>query len=264
MSAPVNTSRLSTLDIRGFKIRREKIAALTAYDFPAARWCDDAGIDVVLVGDSMNSVVYGERDTLSISVSDMIRPVRAVVRGTERAMVVADLPFLSYEISPEEAIRSAGRFIQEAGAGAVKLEGGRDRSQTVQRLTEAGIPVMGHIGLTPQRILAMGKYRMHGKEALEKELLMADATALCEAGAFAIVLECVDSKLSAEITAAIPIPTIGIGSGFDTDGQILVLHDLLGFTQGRVPKFVTPEAQLGTLATEAIARYRTRIKEHQK
>lgn len=261
VSATIHNSRLSTVDIRAFKTRREKIAALTAYDFPGAKWCDSAGIEIVLVGDSMNNVVYGEKDTLSISVADMIRPVRAVVKGTERAMVVADLPFLSYEISPEDAIRSAGRFIQEAGAGAVKLEGGRDRAVTVQKLTEAGIPVMGHIGLTPQRILSMGKYRMHGKEASEKEILMADAVALYEAGAFAIVLECIDPKLSAEITAQIPIPTIGIGSGSETDGQILVMHDLLGFTQGKVPKFVTPEAALGALATEAIARYRTRTKE---
>jgi 3-methyl-2-oxobutanoate hydroxymethyltransferase len=261
LSSTIQSSRLSTLDIRSFKSKDEPIVALTAYDFPQARWCDAAGVDILLVGDSMNSVVYGERDTLSITVEDMIRPVRSVVRGSSRAMVVADLPFLSYEISAEDALRSAGRFVKDAGAGAVKLEGGAERASTVLKLSQAGIPVMGHIGLTPQRILSMGKYRMHGKEVSEKDQLIADAQALCDAGAFAIVLECVDSALSIEITKLLPIPTIGIGSGKGTDGQILVLHDLLGFTEGKVPRFVTPEASLGALATEAIGRYCKRTKE---
>lgn len=223
---------------------QNKISMLTAYDYPTAVLLDEAGIDVLLVGDSVATVIYGEENTLSVTMEDLLRHTRAVSRGAKRALVVGDMPFMSYQVSVESALQNAGRFLKEAGAQAVKLEGGNEVANTVQAITRAGIPVVGHIGLTPQSICAMGNYRMHGKTQEERKMLIESAQALANAGAFAIVLECVESSLAEEITQAIPVPTIGIGAGEQCDGQVLVTHDLVGLTAGRVPRFVHPLASL--------------------
>mgnify|MGYP000473426785 CR=1 FL=1 len=223
---------------------QQKITMLTAYDYPTAVLLDESGIDILLVGDSVGTVMYGEKNTLSVTMEDMLRHTRAVIRGTQRALVVGDLPFMSYQVSVSQAVENAGRFLKEAQAHAVKLEGGLEMAETVRALTRAGIPVVGHIGLTPQSIHAMGNYRMHGKTPEESLQLLASAAALAEAGAFALVLECVQEKLAEEITQAISIPTLGIGAGPHCDGQVLVTQDLVGLTAGRVPKFVQPLASL--------------------
>jgi len=261
MSAQTLTRRLTTLDLAKMKTQQQPIACLTAYDYPSARFCEQAGVDVILIGDSMNNVVYGEKDTLSLTVQDMIRPVRAVVQATTHAMIVADMPFLSYQTSLSEAVVQAGRFVKECGAQAVKLEGGSEWAATIETLVRIGIPVMAHIGLTPQRVHAMGGYRMHGKQDLERKLLLSDAKAVQNAGAYAVVLECVEPTLAEEITRELSIPTIGIGSGNATDGQILVYHDLLGLTEGQTPKFVQPTAQLRAPTIDAISRYVERVKD---
>jgi 3-methyl-2-oxobutanoate hydroxymethyltransferase len=224
--------------------QRARITMLTAYDYPTARILDDAGVDVLLVGDSVGTVIYGEPNTLSVTMEDMIRHTRAVARGAKRALVVGDLPFMSYQVSVEQAVTNAGRMLKEAQAQAVKLEGGTEVEPVIRAITRAGIPVVGHIGLTPQSIHAMGSYRMHGKSDDERRYLMDSARAVAAAGAFAVVLECIEEKLAAEITREISIPTIGIGAGAACDGQVLVTHDLVGLTSGHVPRFVTPTAQL--------------------
>lgn len=252
--------RLNAADIRGMK-RREKIAMLTAYDFGTARLLDESGVDMLLVGDSLGSVIYGDEDTLSVTMDEMVRHTRAVAKGSSRAMVVGDMPFLSYQVSIEEAVRNAGRFIQEARAHAVKLEGGEAFADTVKAIVRAGIPVCGHIGLMPQNLRVMGQYRMFGKEKLEAEKLFEDAKAIENAGAFCLVLECVEKNLAQEISETVSIPTIGIGSGEGTDGQVLVIHDLLGLTHGYVPRFVKPTASLGPLVSDAVGDYIKRTKE---
>lgn len=223
---------------------QERLTMLTAYDYGTALFLDAAGIDMLLVGDSLATVVYGEPNTLSVTMEDMIRHTKAVSRGAQRALVVADMPFMSYQVSVEMAVQNAGRFLKEAGAQAVKLEGGAEMTDRIAAITRAGIPVMAHIGLTPQSIHAMGRYRMHGKSEQERRYLLESAQAVCEAGAFAVVLECVEESLAKQITAEIPIATIGIGSGNACDGEVLVIHDLVGLTPGRTPQFAKPEAQL--------------------
>ncbi len=223
---------------------QSKITMLTAYDFPMATLLDDAGVDALLVGDSLGTVIYGEPNTLSVTMEDMIRHTRAVARGAKRALVIADMPFMSYQVSVEQAVANAGRFLKEASAQAVKLEGGAEMAETIRAITRAGIPVCAHIGLTPQTLHAMGNYRMHGKSEQERRYLLESAREVERAGAFAVVLECVEESLAREITAAIEIPTIGIGASPHCDGQVLVSYDLLGLTAGRVPKFVTQTAQL--------------------
>lgn len=239
---------------------KEKLTMLTAYDYPMAKLLDQAGIDILLVGDSVMTVLYGESNTLAATMEDMLRHTRAVSRATQRALVIGDMPFMSYQISPEQAVLNAGRFLKEAGAQAVKLEGGIEIADQIRAITRAGIPVMAHIGLTPQTIHAMGTYRMHGKTESEQNYLKQSAQAVADAGAFAVVLECVEAQLAAEITKSISIPTIGIGAGPQCDGQVLVTHDLVGLTVGHVPRFVNPLASLKDGLTQAAQAYIERTK----
>ncbi len=250
---------LTALDILRRK-GKEKIAALTAYDFPIATMLDEAGIDLILVGDSMGNAVYGNPNTLSVTVEDTLRHTQAVSRAVKHALVVADMPFGSYQPSVETAVRNAVRFLAEGSAHAVKLEGGRSMADTIRRLVEIGIPVMGHVGLTPQSIHQLGGYQMQGKNGADADRLMAEASAVAEAGAFSVVLECIQPELAAQITKHIPIPTIGIGSGPDCDGQILVSNDLFGLTVSYVPKFVKPLANARALITEAAQGFVRQVK----
>ncbi len=247
--------KVTTETFRRKKAAGEKIAMITAYDYGAARLVERAGVDSILVGDSLGMVVLGYDSTLPVTMEDMLRHTRAVSRGAERALVVGDLPFLSYQASPEEALRNAGRFLQEAGAAAVKLEGGREFAPTVRRLVAAGIPVMGHLGLTPQSVNQFGGYGLQAKEAAAAAALLEDARALAEAGAFAIVLEKIPREVAAAVTAAVPVPTIGIGSGPDCDGQVLVFHDLLGMFEAFRPRFVKQYAAVGEIIADAVGRY---------
>ncbi|HXM99379.1 MAG TPA: 3-methyl-2-oxobutanoate hydroxymethyltransferase [Candidatus Dormibacteraeota bacterium] len=234
----------------------EKITCLTAYDYPTARLVDEAGIDVILVGDSVGMVVLGYETTLPVTMEEILHHTRAVRRGVKHALLVADMPYGSYHDDVNVAVRNAIRLVKEAGAEAIKLEGGERRLELVSRLTEAEIPVMGHLGLTPQSVNAFGGYRVQGKSASAAEQLLRDAHALEAAGAFAIVLEAVPRELAAEITRSIKIPTIGIGAGPDCDGQILVLHDLLGLTFGEPPKFARQYANLNEIISTAVREYR--------
>lgn len=230
--------KLTAPDLIKWKRKGRKIPVLTCYDFSFARILDAADIPVLLVGDSLGQVVLGYENTLPVTVEDMIHHTRAVVRGTSRALVVADLPFMSYQASAADAVRSAGRLVQEGRADAVKLEGGARSLDAVKAIVETGIPVMGHLGLTPQSILAFGGYRVRGKLKEEAARLLVDAQRLSEAGCFAIVLEMIPAPLARKVSAEIPIPTIGIGAGPDCDGQVLVVHDLLGLFTEFTPKFV--------------------------
>jgi 3-methyl-2-oxobutanoate hydroxymethyltransferase len=232
-----------------------QLTMLTAYDYPTACFLDEVGIDMLLVGDSVGTVIYGDPNTLSVTLDDMIRHTRAVSKAAKRALVIADMPFMSYQVNVESAVINAGRLIKEASAQAIKLEGGLEVSGTVRAITRAGIPVVGHIGLTPQSINAMGTYRMHGKSVEERAYLLESAVSLEEAGAFSIVLECVEPGLAQEISQKLSIPTIGIGSGADCDGQVLVTHDLVGLTVGRVPRFVHPLASLKEPLKMAVTEY---------
>ena len=225
------------------------LVMVTAYDAPTARIADDAGVDVILVGDSVAMVVLGYEDTLQVTVDDMAHHVAAVGRARPRALVVADLPWLSYHLSAEDAVRNAAALVR-AGAAAVKLEGGRSRVPVVEALVDAQIPVMGHLGLTPQSVHALGGYRVQGQQAEAAAGLVDDARALAAAGCFAIVLECVPREVARLVTESVPVPTIGIGAGPDCDGQVLVLHDLLGLEDRIVPKFVR---RYGTVKADAVA-----------
>src|SRR5213593_4687834 len=240
--------------IRAMK-RVQRIGMLTAYDYPTAKIADAAGTDIILVGDSLGMVVLGYPDTLSVTVEDMIHHTRAVVRGTQRALVVGDMPYMSYHISIEESVRNAGQFIR-AGANAVKIEGGKpQRIRTVEAIRDAEIPVMGHIGLTPQSVNVVGGFKLQGKNADDARRLLDEAIALDRAGCFSIVLECVPEELASLITDRVSIPTIGIGAGPSCDGQVLVFHDLLGMYDGHTPKFVRRYANIGDEMRKAIARY---------
>jgi 3-methyl-2-oxobutanoate hydroxymethyltransferase len=232
-----------------------RIAMITAYDFPSAKAADAAGADVILVGDSLGMVVLGLPDTLQVTVADMLHHTRAAARGTARALLVGDMPYLSYHVSTEESVRNAGEFIR-AGAHAVKIEGGKaQRIKTIQAILDAEIPVMGHIGLTPQSVNALGGFKLQGKNVDDARRLMDEAVALDQAGCFSIVLECVPSELAAMITERVSIPTIGIGAGPHCDGQVLVFHDLLGLYDAHTPKFVRRYASLGDEMRAAIGRY---------
>jgi 3-methyl-2-oxobutanoate hydroxymethyltransferase len=234
------------------KARGEKITCLTAYDYSFARILDEAGVDILLVGDSLGCVIQGQPNTLAVTMEEMIYHTRAVGRGRSRALLVSDMPFLSYQINRDEAVRNAGRFLQEAGAEAVKLEGGVAQRETIEATTKAGIPVMGHIGLTPQSVHAFGGYKLQGKDREARERILRDARAVEEAGAFAVVLEGMPAVLAREITAALNIPTIGIGAGPECDGQVLVIHDMLGLFDDFVPKFVKRYAELKPSMTAAV------------
>src|SRR5579864_6699604 len=239
----------------GLHSKSEKITCLTAYDYPSARLLDEAGVDVILVGDSLSMVVLGHESTLPVTLEDMLHHTRAVRRGVRRALVVSDMPFGSYHTDTSESLRNAVRFVKEAGAEAVKAEGGERRLELIARLTEAEIPVMGHVGLTPQSVNALGGYRVQGKTTDSAEQLLRDARAVEVAGAFAVVLEAVPRELAAQITRELRIPTIGIGAGPDCDGQILVIHDLLGLTFGKTPKFARQYADVGNLIAKAARDY---------
>jgi len=233
----------------------KKIVCLTAYDYPTARLLDEAGVDVILVGDSLAMVVLGYDSTLPVTLDEMIHHARAVRRGTKHALLVADMPFGSYHSDNAESLRNAVRFVKEAGVEAVKVEGGERRLELIARLTEAEIPVMGHIGLTPQSVNALGGYRVQGKTTDGAEQLLRDARAVEAAGAFAVVLEAVPRELAAQITHELRIPTIGIGAGPDCDGQILVVHDLLGLTFDQTPKFARKYANVGETISSAVRGY---------
>jgi 3-methyl-2-oxobutanoate hydroxymethyltransferase len=234
---------------------KKRITCLTAYDYPTARLMDEAGVDVVLVGDSVAMVVLGYESTLPLTMEESLHHTKAVRRGVQRALVVADMPFGTYQGDVNEALKNAVRFVKEAGAEAVKVEGGERRLEVIARLTEAEIPVMGHVGLTPQSVNAMGGYRVQGKTAGGAEQLLRDARAVEAAGAFSIVLEGIPRELAAEITKSVRIPTIGIGAGPDCDGQILVLHDLLGLTFQEPPKFARRYANVGEVISQAVREY---------
>jgi len=234
----------------------EKVVCLTAGDFATACLLDAAGLHLVLVGDSLANTLLGYETTLPVTMEQMLHHTAAVVRGVRQALVVADMPFMSYQVSDEQALTNAGRFLKEAGADAVKIEGGRVRQSCVRRLTENGIPVLGHIGLTPQSIRAMGGYKVQGRLPAEAEALLADAAALEAAGVFGIVLECVPRELAAQITAAVSVPTIGIGAGAACDGQVLVTSDMLGIASAVAPSFVKRYAELGQAMTAAFEAYR--------
>ena len=252
-------SKITTAVLKDKKNKNEKITMLTAYDYSLAGMVDAAGIDMILVGDSLGMVVLGYDSTLPVTMEDMIHHTKAVVRGTKNSMVVGDMPFLSYHISREESVRNAGRLIQEGGAHAVKLEGGQERVDTVKAIIDAQIPVVAHIGLTPQSVNQFGGFKVQGKDLETANKLIADAKALEAAGAFSIVLECVPAMLAKRITEEVGIPTIGIGAGQYCDGQVLVINDMLGMFTGHIPKFVKKFANLQPLIIEALTAYKTEV-----
>jgi 3-methyl-2-oxobutanoate hydroxymethyltransferase len=239
---------------------QERIAMMTAYDAPSAALLDGAGIDVLLVGDSVEMTVYGESSTLSATMDSMVRHARAVSRAAKRSLVVGDMPFLSYQAEAAEAVRNAGRFLSEAGCAAVKVEGGRRVLPAVEAILAADIPVMGHVGLTPQSYRKLGGYKVQGREVDEAREILEDARALSSAGCFAIVLEAVPATLASEITRAIPVPTIGIGAGASCDGQVLVFHDVMGLSPNLKPKFVRRYADLSTAISEAARAFARDVK----
>lgn len=254
-------SKITTLKLREKKEQGEKITVLTCYDYSMAKILDGASIDVLLVGDSMGMVLLGNDTTIPVTMDEMIIHTRAVARGAQNAMVVGDMPFLSYHISIAETLRNAGRFLQEAGANAVKLEGGREVAPTVAAITAAGIPVMGHLGLTPQSVNKLGGNRVQGKDEASARAIIEDALALQDAGAFAIVLECIPAPLAKMISEKLTIPTIGIGAGPYCDGQVLVINDILGMYTDFTPKFVKQYASLHTVIHEAVSQYREDVKD---
>ncbi len=247
--------RLTIRHIRRMKQRGERIAMLTAYDYTSARLAEAAGVSFLLVGDSLGMVVLGHDSTLPVTLDAMIHHARAVVRGTSKALVVADLPFMTYNVSPEQALQNAGRMMQEAGVQAIKLEGGQYLAPVVERLTACGIPVMGHLGLTPQSIHQLSGFRVQGRDTDTAQRLADDALALQQAGAFSVVLELVPTELARRISQSLAIPTIGIGAGNGCDGQVQVWHDVLGLYEDFVPKHTKQYATLGNTIRAALSRY---------
>jgi 3-methyl-2-oxobutanoate hydroxymethyltransferase len=254
------TAKSTVLTFRDKRGRGEPIVMVTAYDYPTARAADEAGVDAILVGDSLAMVVLGHPNTLSVTMDEMLHHARAVARGAQRPLLVGDLPFMSYQADEAEAVRNAGRFLQ-AGMDAVKLEGGRALASTAAAIVRAGIPVQGHVGLTPQSIHALGGWKVQGRTAEAARELLEDALALEGAGCFSIVLESVPDRLAAYVTERLSIPTIGIGAGAGTSGQVLVAHDLLGLFDRFTPKFVKRYAELGPAMREAFAAYRREVQE---
>ena len=255
MSTQVAISKITTAMIRDKKKKGEKLTMLTAYDFPTASVVDEAGVDMILVGDTLGMVVLGYDSTLPVTMDVMIHHTKAVCRAVKHAMVTGDMPFLSYQISPEDALRNAGRFLQEAGAEAVKLEGGREVAEIVRKIATAGIPVMAHLGLTPQSIHQFGGFKVQGRNEAAALRIMEDAKILEQAGAFSVVLECVPTPLARTITESLGIPTIGIGAGVHCDGQVLVIHDLLGMFERFTPTFVKQYANLNQQMKVAVTQY---------
>lgn len=254
-------AKITTQTVVDMKRNGEKISMITAYDFTMAQIVDQAGIDIILVGDSASNVMAGYDTTVPMTLEHMIYHTSCVVRGTEKALVIADLPFMSYQVTPEEALINAGRMMKEAGAHAVKLEGGKPISDTVKKIVEAGIPVMGHLGLTPQSIYQFGTYKVRAQEEEEAKNLIEDAKLLEEAGCFAIVLEKIPAKLAAQVSSSLSIPTIGIGAGVDCDGQVLVIHDMLGMNKGFNPRFLRRYADVHSVMTDAVQNYIKDIKD---
>jgi 3-methyl-2-oxobutanoate hydroxymethyltransferase len=251
-----NRQKVTTATLADKKSRREPITCLTAYDYATARLVDEAGIDIILVGDSLAQVVLGYDNTLPVTMEEMLHHTRAARRAVKRAFFVADMPYASYHVGVKEALRNATKFVKYGGAEAVKLEGGSKRIEIVTALVDAEIPVMGHIGLTPQSVNAMGGYKVQGKSLAAIENLMRDAVALDNAGVCSIVLEGIPREVAAMITAEVSVPTIGIGAGPECDGQVLVIHDLIGMTFTSPAKFVRRYAAVGTLVSEAIGEFK--------
>ncbi len=252
--------KMTAPEIRGMKERGEKIVCLTAYDYCFARILDEAGIDLLLVGDSLGSVVQGHESTLPVTVEDIIYHTRAVIRGRRRALVVSDMPFMTFQLGVDEAKRNAGRLVQEGGAEAVKLEGGVTQAPAIEALVKMGVPVMGHVGLTPQSVHQFGGYRIQGRGEADARAILDDAMAVEEAGAFAVVLEGIPVQLAREITQRLNIPTIGIGAGMHCDGQILVVHDMLGLFDDFTPKFVKRYADLKETIGGAVRSYMDEVR----
>ncbi|AII60848.1 3-methyl-2-oxobutanoate hydroxymethyltransferase [Dehalococcoides mccartyi] len=251
--------RTTISQLKEMKQNKQKIAILTAYDYPTAQILDKAGIPAILVGDSLGMVVLGYDSTVSVTMEDMLHHLKAVVRGSQKALIIADMPFMTYHLSPEQALLNAGRFIQEGGAQAVKLEGGVNVADKVKRIVDCGIPVMGHIGLTPQSVNQLSGFKVQGKTLATALSLIEDAKALEKAGAFAIVLETMPAELAAIITAGISIPTIGIGAGEECDGQVQVISDMLGMFTDFVPKHTKRYADLNGSITKAVSEYAAEV-----
>lgn len=255
----MKSEKVTTTTIKQKKVEGKPITMLTAYDYPMAKIVDESGIDMILVGDSLGNVVLGYESTIPVTMEDVIHHTKAVCRGVSRAMVVADMPFLSCHVSKEEAVRNAGRLLQEAGAQAVKLEGGREVAKAVRKIVQAGIPVMGHLGLTPQSIHQLGGFKVQGKDERVAKKLIDDAKVLEEAGVFSITLELVPTPLAKLITESCSVPIIGIGAGPYCDGQVLVLHDILGLYPRFTPKFVKQYANLHDQMTSALKKYKEEV-----
>ncbi len=252
--------RVTIWDLRKMKERGEKIPMLTAYDYPTARFLDEAGIPAILVGDSLGMVVLGYESTVQVTMEDMLHHTKAVARGAKRALIIADMPFMSYHISPSQALENAARLVREGGAQAVKIEGGEEVAETAFKIVRSGIPVMGHIGFTPQSIHQLGGFKVVGKTREAAAKLLSDARALEEAGVFAVVLECVPAQLAELITQRLGIPTIGIGSGAGCDGQIQVVSDILGLYPDFVPKHAKQYFKMGEIIRKAAAEYIEEVK----
>ncbi len=251
MSANPSQRLITVPDFLSARARGVKLTVLTAYDFPTARILDESGVDCILVGDSLGMVVQGNPHSLTVTLDEMIYHTRCVARGVKHALIVTDMPFMTFQVSAEDALRNAGRLVQEGGAHAVKLEGGVRVAKAIESIVKAQIPVMGHVGMTPQSVRAFGGFRVQREEQQIRD----DAKAVAESGAFAIVLECIPADLAARITAESPIPTIGIGAGIGCDGQVLVIHDLLGLYDEIHPKFVKRYAEIGAATRDAVRRY---------
>jgi len=254
------TQRKTILQMLAMKESGEKISVLTAYDYPFAQLMDNVGIDMILVGDSVGSVFSGYDNTLPVTLDEMIYHTRAVVRGSRQALIVTDMPFMTYQVDIADARRNAGRLVKEAGAQAVKLEGGEHMAETIRAIVDIDIPVVGHIGLTPQSIHRMGGFKVQGRAEAQARKILADAKAVEEAGAFAVVLEGIPRDLAKQVTESIAIPTIGIGAGVDCDGQVLVIHDILGLCDKYSPKFVKRFADVSETISQGIADYISEVK----
>ena len=253
--------KITVPHILKMKQRGERITCLTAYDYSFARILDEAGVEILLVGDSLGCVIQGGANTLAVTMDEMIYHTRLVVRGCKRALVIGDMPFMSYQIGKDDALRNAGRFFKEAGAEAIKLEGGVGVQESIRAIVDAGMPVMGHIGLTPQSVHQFGGYKVQGREKERREAVLRDAMAVQQAGAFAVVLEGMPQDLAGEITERLTIPTIGIGAGLQCDGQVLVIHDMLGLFDDFVPKFVKRYADVKQTMLGAVKEFVGEVKE---
>lgn len=256
----MNRKKTTILSLQKLKDDHTPITMITAYDYSSAMLADRAGMDLILVGDSLGMVMLGRESTVSVTMDEMLHHCRAAAQGAEFAFLVGDMPFMSYQPSIPEAIRNAGRFLKEAGMDAVKLEGGQEVALTIRAIVDAGVPVMGHVGLTPQTVSQLGGYKVQGKTAVSAQTMLEDALALQEAGCFAIVLEAIPASVATAISKRLTIPTIGIGAGAGCDGQVLVYHDMLGLFDKFVPKFVKQYAHLGDIIIEALETYRDEVK----